>query len=362
MEEEEGLSLIDMIISLKEFLAEMKRKWLFIAVTVCITSGIGLIYSYIRKAEYSASSTMMLESSKDGGAMSGAMALASQFGLMSGGSSAVINEDKLLEIIKAETIIRTALLKKATIDSTTDLMANHFIDLFGYKEAWEDNDSLRGFRFPIEKEAGGLINLKGNLSEKENSVLKMFCAQISTNLLTADKSKSGIITITTKTKSELFSIYLNQYLVEALTSFYVERITEKGRANLSIVQKRVDSISIALKDAEFTLARWKDANYQLVKAQGMIEELRLRRDVEVCNSIYLEGFKQLEISKFTLLQQTPFLQIIDQPTLPLLPIGKISLLKGLIIGFIIGFFLSCLYIFARKKYADLMNEATIKNN
>lgn len=358
--EEKGMSLIDIINGLKEFLTEIKRKWLLITVVVFITSGIGLIYSFTKKPEYSASSTMMLESSK--GTMSGAMALASQFGLMSGGSSAVINEDKLLEIIKAETIIRTALSKKAIIDSTTDIMANHFIDLFGYKEEWVDNDSLKGFRFPVEKEAGGLINLKDNLNEKENSILKMFCAQISTKLLTTEKSKSGIITITTKTKSELFSKYLNQYLVEALTSFYVDRITENGRTNLKLVQKRVDSISIALKDAEFTLARWKDANYQLVKAQGMIEEFRLKRNVEVCNSIYLEGIKQLEISKFTLLQQTPFLQIIDQPTLPLAPIGKIPLLKTMVIGFIIGFIISCLYIFARKKYADLMNEAENKNN
>ncbi|MDO9185587.1 MAG: hypothetical protein Q7W13_06220 [Bacteroidia bacterium] len=351
-QEEEGISLIDIIKGLKGFFAELKRKCLIVSIIVCITSVIGLLYSLNSKPKYIASSTMMLESSKGDG-MSGAMALASQFGLMGGGSSSVINEDKLIEIVKAETILKTALFRKATIDSTTNILANHYIDLFGYKEIWEKDDSLRGFRF---------INTEGNLSIQENRVLKMFCAQIKKDFLTTEKSKSGIITLTVNSKSELFSKYFNQYLVEAVTSFYVNRITEKGRTNLDIIQKRVDSIALALRDAEFALARWKDANFQLVKAQGMIVEFQLRRNVEVCNSIYLEGVKQLEISKFTSLQQTPFLQIIDQPTLPLNPEGTISPLRGIVFGFIIGFLLAGLYVFLRIKYAELIIEIAEKQN
>jgi len=312
--EEEGMSLIDIIKSFKEFSAELKKKWLIVSCLVCISSVIGLVYSLNSKPNYSATSTMMLESSKGGGSMSGALALASQFGLMSGGSSAVINEDKLIEIIKAETIIKRALFKRVTIDSVTDILANHYIDLFGYKKIWEKDDSLKDFRF---------INNGENLNTLENGVLKMFYRQIIKDFLVTDKSKSGIITLTTKTKSELFSKYLNQFLVEAVTGFYINHVTEKGRKNLEIIQERVDSISVALAEAEFTLAKWKDASNQLVKAQGMMAEMRLRRNVEVCNSIYIEGVKQLEISKFTLLEQTPFLQIIDQPTLPLYPGGTL---------------------------------------
>ena len=94
----------------------------------------------------------------------------------------------------------------------------------------------------------------------------------------------------------------------------------------------------------------------------MMVEMRLRRNVEVCNSIYIEGVKQLEISKFALLEQTPFLQIIDQPTLPLNPAGTISPLRGIAIGFIIGSLLAGLYGFVRKKYAELMIEIGEKQN
>ena len=349
-EEEEGISLIEMINGTKAFFAELKRKWLLITIVVCVTSGFGLIYSLRAKPKYEATSTVMLESAKGGGAMSGAMAIAAQFGMTSGSSSAVITEDKLIEIIKAERIIKTALFKKATIDSSTDILANHYIDLFGYKHAWKKNDSLKNFRFKNPEE---------NMTIQENRIFKMFYGQITKDFLTIEKSKSGIITITTTTTSELFSKYFNQYLVEAATSFYVNHVTEKGRKSLDIVQKRVDSITIALKDAEFALAKWKDANYRIVKAQGMIEEFRLRRDVEIYNALYLEGTKRLEISKFTLLDETPFLQVIDTPTLPLnLAKGIATPFRATTFGFFIGFILSGLYIFGRKKYIELMAEAT----
>ena len=348
-EVEEPMSLIDLINSVKEMFAELKKKWLIVSIIICISSVIGLLISLRLKPAYSASTTMMLETESSGGTMSGALALASQFGLMGNSSSAVINGDKLLELIKAETIIKTALFKKATIDSTTDILANHFIDLFGYKKKWENSSNpLKAFRFKHSKE---------NLSLEENYVFKMFYNKIAQNYLVAEKAtKSGIITITTTTKSELFSKYFNQYLVEAVTDFYVNRITQKGRTNVAIVQKRVDSIAIVLNDAEFALARWKDANFQLVKAQGMIAEMKLKRNVEVCNSIYIEGIKQLEMSKFSLLQQTPFLQIIDEPTLPLDSTGEVSISKGISLGFIIGCFLSFIYVLARKKYSDMMKE------
>ena len=146
-----------------------------------------------------------------------------------------------------------------------------------------------------------------------------------------------------------------------LTNFYVDRITEKGRTNLAIIQKKVDSVAIALKYSEYALAKWKDSNFQLVKAEGMMAEMDLRRNVEVNNSIYIEGIKQLEISKFNLLQDTPFLQIIDKVSLPLDSI-KLSTKKGIVQGFLIGLLLSVSFVFLKKKYEDLLAEDKIKKD
>ncbi len=346
MAQNDEISIKELICIIREYIAEFKRKWRLAVLIILSTSTLGLAYSLLKKPKYIATSTMMLENSKSGGSMAGALALASQFGLMGGGSSSssVINEDKLIEIAKSETIIKATLFKTATINSKTDILANHYIDLFGYKKKWADDDAWKDFKF---------VNPKEKLSVAENGVLKIFFAQITNDFLTTEKSQSGIITITVKTESELFSKYFNQYLVESLTSFYVNRITEKAQTNVDVIQKRVDSVAGALKNAEFALARWKDSNFQLVKAQGMMAEMDLRRNVEVNNSIYIEGIKQLEISKFTLLQDTPFLQIIDAPTLPIEP-KRLGTLRGSGYGFILGLFLSAVFILGRKRYDELM--------
>ena len=94
MQQEEGVSLIDLINGTKDFFSEMKKKWLLVTIIVCTTSGLTFLYSFLSKAKYTADSSMMLENSKSGGAMSGALALATQFGMMSGSSSSNITEDK----------------------------------------------------------------------------------------------------------------------------------------------------------------------------------------------------------------------------------------------------------------------------
>jgi uncharacterized protein involved in exopolysaccharide biosynthesis len=346
-EDDKGIMLIEVIKHTREFFTEIKRNRFAVLIIVCLISGAGIMVSLVSKPKYIASSTMMLESSRSGGSMNGALALASQFGLLSGGGGgSSMNEDKLLEIIEAEKIIKVALLQKVTINGAYDLLANHYIDLFEYKKRWNSDDSLKEFRFQHALE---------DLTLQENAVLKMFYNQIKNSFLKVDKSKSGIITVTVTTPSELFSKYYNEQLVKAVISFYVDRITEKERTNVDIVQKRVDSIANALRDAELALARWKDASNQLVKAQGMINEIKLRRNVEVNNSMYIEGIKQLEVSKFTLMDETPFLQIIDEPALPLNTKERIPLVKGSIFGFLVGVLFAGIYVWIKGKYLEIKN-------
>lgn len=345
-EEEAGITLADAVKILKEYFVQFKQNKWTVFLVICVAVVVGIFVAYRSKPKYIASCSMMLESS-GGGKMSGALALASQFGLLGGGGGggSVINEDKLIEIISLEPIIKNALFQKVTIDSVTDILANHFIQLFDYTKQWQKNEELKNFRFQHSKE---------NLTEKENRVFKMFYGRIKTEFLKTDKSKSGIISVTVTTPDELFSKYFNDELIKAVTRFYVDRIVEKGRKNVDIIQRRVDSVAEALRDSELTLAKWKDGSHQLVKAQGMMNEIRLRRNVEVNNSMYIEGVKQLEIAKFSLLNETPFLQVLDEPSLPLAAKGKISFFKGVLAGGFAGVLLAFLYLWIKKKYIEII--------
>lgn len=343
MEDDKGISLLSIIIETKFFFEELKKNWIRIAIIVFSFSIVGSTLAIFSKPQYIATTTMMLENSKSSG-ISGAVALASQIGLVGGGGgNSEMNGGKLLEIIKAETVVKAAFFEKATIGESSDFLANHFLNLFDYRKKNSRTSSLNDFRF---------VHNKDNLTLEENAVFKMLYGQIISNFLKSDNSKNGIISISITSSSELFSKYFNEFLVRAVNSFYIDHVTEKEKNNVNVVQQRVDSIANALASAEYALARWKDGSNQLVKAQGMITEMRLRRDLEVCNSIYLEGIKQLEISKFTLLDETPFLQIIDHPFLPLSLKSRFTLIQGIVGGAVVGFFVAALFVFAKKKYLE----------
>lgn len=354
-EEEKEFTLVDFIKLVRAFYEDFKKIKFQVFTIVLLGTFIGIAVAYLSEPKYIATSTVMLES-KGGGAMSGAAALASQFGLLSGsGGAGAMNEDKLLEIVKAETITNSALLQNVTINGKEDVLANHFIDIFRYREKWASDSSLKTFTFKQKYDDYKTLTIQ------ESRILKTFNSQIQTYCLKAEKSKSGIIKIVITSPSEQLSKSLNEQIVKSLISFYTDRITAKSRKNVFIIEKRVDSIANALRDAEFALARWKDGSQQLVKAQGMINEIKLRRNVEVSNSMYVEGIKQLEIAKFTLLDETPFLQIIDKPLLPLGSSGRISYIKGGMGGFFVSLLIAGVFVWIKQKISELKSQLQNSN-
>ena len=64
-----------------------------------------------------------------------------------------------------------------------------------------------------------------------------------------------------------------------------------------------------------------------------------------------ELVKNLEISKLSLLRETPLIQVIDCPVLPL-PVERLSKLKALVLGGMLAGFLPTLYLLARKLFRD----------
>jgi uncharacterized protein involved in exopolysaccharide biosynthesis len=77
-------------------------------------------------------------------------------------------------------------------------------------------------------------------------------------------------------------------------------------------------------------------------------------DVQANTAILTELVKNLELAKVDLRKETPLIQIIDTPLLPL-PYEKLGILKGGCIGgFLFGFF-ALLYFGVKRYWGTLMN-------
>ncbi len=347
-DKKEEVSIIEAMQKLREYRDYYISRWKPIIAWTLLAASLGLTYSIIRKTTYIAQSSLMLDGGKNapggGSGLSSALQLAGQLGLIAGAGGYAVDEDKLVEILKSRRVVYTALLMKAEIGGKKDFLANHYLDMYNIRKRYEKIDYLKNFRFTtpdLEK-----------LTFLQDSIIGLFYRNIIKKCLTIGKdTKSGIIEVKVETPSELFSKYFCEYTIDALSEFYLSNKTQKDRENLTVIQDRVDSVANALNIAENTYARWKDGSNRLVKVQGYIEEVKMRREVEILTVMYAEGTKNLEMAKFNLLLNAPVIQIIDKPILPL-ERNKASRILYTAVGGFLGFIMIFGYLGLRKIYSD----------
>ena len=224
------------------------------------------------------------------------------------------------------------------------------MELTKINEAWKEHADER-FR-KLTFETGDI----STLTYLQDSVLRLFHSAILTNMLVVVKNQeTSIIAITVNSESEDFSREFCKKIVQNISEYYINNVTEKERETYKVIKKSVDSTYNALLEAEDMYAKWKDASTRYIKMQGSIDELRLRRNIEVLSAIYAEGVKNQEIAKFTLLNKTPYLQIIDAPG-QALEIDKLKKKLAAIIGGLIGGFVICTFLIFRKILAEIQSQ------
>jgi uncharacterized protein involved in exopolysaccharide biosynthesis len=115
-----------------------------------------------------------------------------------------------------------------------------------------------------------------------------------------------------------------------------------------VLQHQADSVRDVLNSSISGVADAIDAspnaNPQLLSLRVPSQKRQI--DVQASSAIYSEMIKNLEISKMALNKETPLIQIIDSPILPL-DNDKVSKKIGLAGGFILFAFLGCLYFFVK---------------
>ena len=130
-----------------------------------------------------------------------------------------------------------------------------------------------------------------------------------------------------------------------MSKMYIKHQTAQATNTLDFLQDRADSVFSELELAEEEFAKMKDINQRIVKASGRLKELQLMRRVAGLNTMYLDIVKNLELSKLTLLNNTPIINIIDKPILPLEEDKPSKLLASILGGFLGVFLIVCFLSF-----------------
>jgi hypothetical protein len=340
----EDITLSQVLVRIGEIKSYLVSKWKQFLLFAFAFAAFGIALSFLLKPKYKANLTFVLEESKSESPLGAYAGIASQFGFDMGSLSGsnVFSEDNLTELLSSRKIVEEALLNKNSIKGKEQLLVNHFMDS-PVLNKWKGEELLGTIRFPASRDSFTTV---------QDSLLFEIFTLVTEKYLTVKNvsAKSTILRVECLSKDEQFSKYLVENLMKSVTDFYISNKTQRARETVAFVKGRTDSIAGALAGAELRLARYKDSRHLTVRAEGYMEELRLTRDVQILNVMYGEAVKNLELSKVTLLNQTPLIQVIDSPILPL-EVVEISPLKGIVFGALIGLVLAFFW-FLMKKIAE----------
>ncbi len=336
------ISMKELLLGVRYYWKLLIRKWYIIIPIALLVSFAWSYKSIMSRPNYNASLTFMVnedEASSIG--TSGMSSVLGRFGISSG----KYNLEKILALSKSKKILQRALLEKVKIENKEDFIANHLIRMYGLNSKEEDSTY---FTQPDPNK----------FSPNQNKMLSKLH-----NLLTGDDGvystsiaeKSGIMSQTLSTHNDTLSVELLNQIFYNLSTFYISKSIEREKTSYNIIKTKADSLYKAINKLGYskasfddkTLGVWQDA----VKESGN----RMDRDSRINMLVYGEVLKNLEISDYTLKSKMPFIQIIDSPVIPL-KMERRGVVKHLIMGFILGFFICSLIIILHHYIQQVLNE------
>tara|TARA_Y100001978_G_scaffold176450_2_gene169342 strand:- start:506 stop:1543 length:1038 start_codon:yes stop_codon:yes gene_type:complete len=343
MDKTNDISLKELLKIFSEYKSELfsnKKLIIFSVLFFCVLS---LIFSTLIKSKYKADITFVVQSPvNESSNLKNLGNIASSFGFNVGGSASTFSKENVIELFKSRRIIEATLLKSDDIKDKKNIL---LIDYY------TNTNKLRNSKHWIEDKIDNIdFEIKSN---KRDSIISLFWNDIvEDNLQVSFNSKdASIITLSFIFQDQYFAKVFVENIIKEMEKIYVKYKTAQSRNTLDFIQNRADSVYFELQLAEEDYAKIQDINQRIVKFSGRLKELQLMRSVQVLNTMYIELIKNLELSKLTLLKETPIIEVLDGPVLPLKD-DKIKSLYLLIMSIFLAILFSSSYIMLRKLIRD----------
>jgi hypothetical protein len=345
------ITLKELLLKAKEWYVFLLSKWKKIVLAGIVGALLGLGYSFTKKPIYTATLTYALEDGKAAGG--GLGSLASSFGLdfgSAGSNSGAFSGSNLMELFKSRAMVEQTLLAPVLQKSKTISLAEMYIKEKSWRENWDENPALKSITFLPNSD-------RTKFTRAQDSIFGVIYSDLSKNALVVEQKdkKVAIGTITMKGTNEYFAQQFNLALTQTVTNFYIETKSKRAKENMDILERQTDSIRGELNGAITGVAVANDNTFGLNPALNVkrVPSARRQVDVQANTAILNEIVKQTELAKVTLRKETPLIQIIDKPILPL-PNEKFGKARGILLGGILAGFLTVLGFAIRRIFREIV--------
>ncbi|MFX1702582.1 Wzz/FepE/Etk N-terminal domain-containing protein [Chitinophaga sp. CC14] len=343
------ISLKELIIKLQQLFKILWRKKLVIIIAVVIGGLLGLGASLLSDETYVAELTFVLEANNDS-PFSAYASLAGQFGIDLGGKSesSIFEGDNIMEFLKSRLIVEKALLSPVAVSGEKVTLAECYIKFKKLRKKWAGRKDKFDVKYPVGQD-------RKAFSLAQDSILNVMQDDLVRHYLVIDKvdKKLSFIEVKLKSPMEEFSKGFTETLVREAIEFYTDTKTMRTKTNVQRLQTQADSLKLLLNRKTYDAAAIQDFNLNPAKVvAGVGAEIGMR-DKMVLQAMYLEIAKNLEISKIAMERETPVIQIVDSPILPLV-IEKLGKIKGIVIGGMLLGFIATMVVLLRSFWAEVM--------
>lgn len=326
------ISLKDLILKIKEWVAYLKTQWWKIAIAGILGGIIGFVYAWMQPITYTAKTTFIVEEGKSASSnLGGLAALAGQFGVDvgGGGASSLLSTDNILVYFKSVSLAKQVLL--TPYDSVKrKSLADAYSESHGLLEKWKKDDRIGTYiSFPPFKEGNIYTRVQDSLLD--NIIERILKKQFTVSRI--DKKSSFVEVYTTMQNEALAKMYSDELVKQAVNRYIVTK-TKRQKTAIERLQYRADSIATLLYSQTSKAASIQNSGSvmdinPLYKTGTSVAIETTQRNKSMLSAIYGEVVKNLELARFSLTQETPTIQIIDEPCFPLKKV-KMSKSKTLV--------------------------------
>ena len=343
------ISLKELIVNIKDWGTFLRAKWKAIFILGTVGALIGLTISLFEKPTYKAVLTFAMEEDKgnSGGGLSGALGLASSFGIDigGGGGGGAFAASNLAELMKSRLLVEKVLLEPIQINGKLISLAEYYIQINNLREVWKTKPALKNIHFLPNAD-------RSNFTLQQDSILQQIHKSLvdKKHLSIMQKEKKvTILSIEVTSENELFSKIFCESIAKETSDFYIETKSKKSKINVNVLQRQTDSVRNALNAAITGVANETDNVYNLNPAFNIkgAPYKKKQIDVQANTAILTNLVVQLELAKITLRKETPLIQLIDRPILPLQKEKYGKLISIVLGGFLVGFLYILYLIFGR---------------
>ncbi len=302
--------LIDNILADAHYLLSFKKT---LALFIITGAAAGAFIAWYKAPTYTARLTFVIDDSKSSGNIGGLSSLAGQFGFNLdglGGASGVLAGDNVEELVKSRNLIKCTLQTPYDHGQT---LADRYAEAYKLSKQWlKYSPDGKVIKFPMAGKPTTRLQ-DSLLHEMIEDILKSRF-----NIGKTDK-KLGFFEVNATMKDEKLAQLFCARMIKQSTDFFIRTKTTRLRNNVTRLQVRADSLERILNRKTYSVSSANqtilDLNPAYTTANANIEVKE--RDKIVLSSIFTETVKNLEASKTMLAQETPTVQIVDQPELPL---------------------------------------------